>query len=68
MDINIRRAVLQNMHKATFQDVQDTIDDAIQSGDEKILPGLGVLFEVLYNNSDMNGKKTIIEKLVQGLQ
>ncbi|NLG82234.1 MAG: small acid-soluble spore protein SspI [Bacilli bacterium] len=68
MDINIRKAVLQNMHKSTFEDVQDTIDDAIQSGDEKILPGLGVLFEVLYNNSDANGKKAIIEKIVQGLQ
>ncbi len=68
MDINIRRAVLQNMNKSTFEDVKETVDDAISSGEEKMLPGLGVLFEVLYNNCDAQGKEDIINKLVQGLQ
>lgn len=68
MDINIRRAVLQNMNKSTFEDVKETIDDAISSGEEKMLPGLGVLFEVLYNNSNVDEKNNIINKLVQGLQ
>lgn len=68
MDINIRRAVLQNMNKSTFEDVKETINDAISSGEEKMLPGLGVLFEVLYNNSNAEEKNNIINKLVQGLQ
>ncbi|HEY8363992.1 MAG TPA: small acid-soluble spore protein SspI [Haloplasmataceae bacterium] len=68
MDINIRKAVLQNMNKSTFDDVKSTVDDAISSGDEKMLPGLGVLFEVLYNKSDNQGKQEILNKLVQALQ
>ncbi|QVK18963.1 small acid-soluble spore protein SspI [Mycoplasmatota bacterium] len=68
MDINIRRAVLQNMNKSTFDDVKATVDDAMSSGEEKMLPGLGVLFEVLYKASDDTGKRDILNKLVQGLQ
>ena len=68
MDINIRRAVLQNMNKSTFDDVKATVDDAISNGEEKMLPGLGVLFEVLYNSSNQQGKQEILNKLVQGLQ
>ena len=68
MDINIRRAVLQNMNNSSFDDVKSTIMDAISSGEEKMLPGLGVLFEVLYNASDDPGKQDIINKLVNGLQ
>ncbi len=68
MDVNIRRAVLQNMNKSTFDDVKSTVDDAISSGEEKMLPGLGVLFEVLYNTSDNQGKQNILNQLVQGLQ
>jgi len=68
MDINIRRAVLQNMNKSTFDDVKSTVDDAISDGKEAMLPGLGVLFEVLYNASDENGKQEILNKLVQSLQ
>ncbi len=68
MDINIRRAVLQNMNQSTFDDVKSTVLDAISSGEEKMLPGLGVLFEVLYNASDDQGKQDIINKLVKNLQ
>ena len=67
MDINIRRAVLHNMNNSSFDDVKTTIDDAISSGEEKMLPGLGVLFEVLYNSSDQTGKQDIINKLVNNL-
>jgi small acid-soluble spore protein I (minor) len=42
--------------------------NAISSGEEKMLPGLGVLFEVLYNSSNQQGKQEILNKLVQGLQ
>ena len=31
--------------------LKDTIVDAIQNGEEKMLPGLGVLFEVIWKNA-----------------
>mgnify|MGYP000947001706 CR=1 FL=1 len=68
MDIDIRKAVLHNMNKTTFEDVKSTVDDAIQSGEEKMLPGLGVLFEVLYNSCDEQGKNDILNKLTTSFQ
>ncbi|MDF2699508.1 MAG: small, acid-soluble spore protein [Haloplasmataceae bacterium] len=68
MNIDIRRAVLQNMNQSSFEDVQSTIQDAISTAEEKTLPGLGVLFEVLYNSSDNTGKQEIVNKLVKSLQ
>ena len=67
MNINLRRAVLQNLNNASYEDMKETIVDAISSGEEKMLPGLGVLFEVLYNGSDEDGKTEIINKLVKNL-
>ncbi|MBD2823257.1 small acid-soluble spore protein SspI, partial [Xenorhabdus sp. 42] len=42
--------------------------DAIQSGEEKMLPGLGVLFEVIWKNADENEKHEMLETLEQGLK
>lgn len=67
MDINIRKAVLQNLNHATHDDVRATINDAIERNEEIVLPGLGVLFEVLYNASSQEEKQKIIDKLVQHL-
>nr|MBU5220876.1 small acid-soluble spore protein SspI [Vibrio cholerae] len=48
--------------------LQETIVDAIQSGEEKMLPGLGVLFEVIWKNADENEKHEMLETLEQGLK
>jgi small acid-soluble spore protein I (minor) len=67
MDINIRKSVLQNLNNATQDDVRSTINDAIARNEEVVLPGLGVLFEVLYNSSNTNEKQQIVDKLVTNL-
>jgi small acid-soluble spore protein I len=36
--------------------------------DEVILPGLGVFFEILWNNADANLKQMITETIKEGLQ
>ncbi|HPX21056.1 MAG TPA: small acid-soluble spore protein SspI, partial [Bacilli bacterium] len=46
MDINIRRAVIANLKGSSAEDIKKTIVDAISLGEEKVLPGLGVLFEL----------------------
>lgn len=67
MDINIRKAVLHNLNNATVDDVKSTIEDAMSRNEEVVLPGLGVLFEVLYRSSDDTEKQKLIDKLVQNL-
>jgi small acid-soluble spore protein I (minor) len=67
MDINIRKAVLHNLNNATQDDVRQTINDAIARNEEIVLPGLGVMFELLYKSSNDNEKQVIIDKLVSNL-
>lgn len=42
--------------------------DAIQDGEEKMLPGLGVLFELIWNASDEQEKQEMIDALEQGVK
>lgn len=57
MDIDIRKAVLANVSGNNKDELESTIVDAIQSGEEKMSPGLGVLFEVIWKESDNQKKK-----------
>ncbi|MFC7371328.1 small acid-soluble spore protein SspI [Fictibacillus iocasae] len=68
MDLNLRKAVLNNVSGNNKQQLQDTIVDAIQSGEEKMLPGLGVLFEVLWNNADEQKKDEMLGIMSEGLK
>jgi small acid-soluble spore protein I (minor) len=68
MDLNLRKAVLHNVSGNNKQQLQDTIVDAIQSGEEKMLPGLGVLFEVLWNNADEKKKDEMLGIMSDGLK
>ncbi|WP_261133193.1 small acid-soluble spore protein SspI [Bacillus sp. Marseille-Q3570] len=68
MDLNLRKAVLANVSGNNHDELESTIVEAINSGEEKMLPGLGVLFEVIWQNSDESEKKEILEILAEGLQ
>jgi small acid-soluble spore protein I (minor) len=66
-DVNLRRAVLDNLTDSTVNDLRETILDAVQSGEDKILPGLGVLFELLWQNSDPSEQGRIIQAVYKGI-
>ncbi|GIN71310.1 small, acid-soluble spore protein I [Bacillus sp. J14TS2] len=68
MDLNLRKAVLHNVSNNDQAQLKDTIVDAIQRGEEKMLPGLGVLFEVIWENADTQEQKMMLETLEQGLK
>ncbi|WP_059171352.1 small acid-soluble spore protein SspI [Bacillus sp. FJAT-27445] len=68
MDLNLRAAVIHNIAENTQQELEDTIVDAIQNGEEKMLPGLGVLFEIIWNNSSEDEKKEMLQALEGGLK
>lgn len=63
MNFNIRSAILHNLKKMTENELTSMIQDSIQQGDEKYLPGLGVLFEVVWNHSEPNQREQIIQLL-----
>ncbi|MFC7393698.1 small acid-soluble spore protein SspI [Scopulibacillus cellulosilyticus] len=67
MDINIRKAIKHNIADNDKEQLRDTIVDAIQDGQEKMLPGLGVLFEIIWEQSDENQKNTMVDSLSKGV-
>jgi len=68
MNLNLRHAVIQNVVGNNQEQLEHTIVDAIQQGEEKYLPGLGVLFEVIWNNATEEEKKMMLDTLEDGLK
>lgn len=65
MNFNIRGAIMHNIKKMNENELTKMIQDSIQRGDEKFLPGLGVLFEVIWNHSEPNEREMMVETLHQ---
>ncbi len=68
MNLNLRNAIIHNVTGNTQAQLEDTIVDAISTGEEKMLPGLGVLFEVIWNNSSEQDKQEMLTALESGLK
>lgn len=68
MNLNLRNAIIQNVSGNNQDQLEDTIVDAIQNGEEKMLPGLGVLFEIIWQNSSQSEKEEMLQNLEAGLK
>ncbi|WP_066194601.1 MULTISPECIES: small acid-soluble spore protein SspI [Gracilibacillus] len=68
MDLNLRKAIMSNVSGNSADELEATIVDAIQSGEEKMLPGLGVLFELYWNEVDQADKTEVLETLEHVVQ
>jgi small acid-soluble spore protein I (minor) len=67
MDLNLRNAIISNVSGNSQQELEATIKDAIESKEEKMLPGLGVLFEIIWENSNREDQEEMLSTLEQGL-
>lgn len=67
MEINIRKSVLDNLKGSTSADLEKTIIDAINLKKEITLPGLGVLFERLWQSANQTLKEKILNQLLSNL-
>ncbi|RCW66344.1 small acid-soluble spore protein SspI [Saliterribacillus persicus] len=67
MNLNLRKAILSNVSGNTAEELEDTIVDAIQSGEEKMLPGLGVFFEVFWKSAEETERKELLQALEKSL-
>ncbi|MET3682598.1 small acid-soluble spore protein I (minor) [Alkalibacillus flavidus] len=63
MDLNLRQAVKNNIAGHNEEQLEATIAEAIQSGEEKMLPGLGVLFEMYWQQASEDEKETMLSTL-----
>ncbi|WP_249030041.1 small acid-soluble spore protein SspI [Tannockella kyphosi] len=61
--MNIRVALLEKLHGSTSAQLKDIIQDGINSKEETILPGLGVLFEEYYVQLNEHQKESLLSTL-----
>lgn len=63
MDFQIRQAVQANVINDSATSFSETISDAIEKGDEQLLPGLGVFLEAWWQDSDSTARNRFSEVL-----
>lgn len=68
MDLDIRRAILHNIKDNSRDELEATIVDAIEDGQEKLLPGLGVLFELIWKQSSDKERLEMLETLEKSVR
>ena len=51
----------------SIEDIRESIETSIEDHEEITLPGLGVFFEILWNNSDKDDKEFILRTIEKGL-
>lgn len=61
MNINIREYIKNNFKESTIEELKESILASIESNDEVVLPGLGVLFEILWNKSSYDLQQEILK-------
>lgn len=62
MNLNLRQAIVQRVQDKTSEELMDVIEGSI-GGDDRALPGLGVLFEIIWQNTDEGLHHTMVDKL-----
>ena len=67
MDIDIRKSIINNFKDSNIDEIKQAIIDSIEDKEEITLPGMGVFFEILWNNSDDIKKDYILQTLKKGL-
>ncbi|MDQ0160221.1 small acid-soluble spore protein SspI [Alkalibacillus salilacus] len=65
MDLNLRQAIKNNIAGHNEDQLEATIAEAVDSGEEKMLPGLGVLFEMYWQQASEDEKETMLQTLEQ---
>jgi small acid-soluble spore protein I (minor) len=67
MDIDIRKSIINNFKESNVDEIKSAITSSIEDKEEITLPGLGVFFEILWNNSDDTKKDYILQTIKKGL-
>lgn len=60
--LNLRQAIIQRVQNKDEEQLQEIIEGSVD-GDERALPGLGVLFEMIWKNSDSDMRRQLLTNL-----
>ncbi len=68
MNIDIRSYIINNFKDDDKDMLKESIQDSIKDNDEEVLPGMGVLFELLWNNSNDSLKEEVLDILINSIK
>lgn len=68
MDTNIRHHIINNFKGDDFATLRNAIEECVKEKDELTLPGLGVFFELIWENADQELKNNLIEIIRKRVQ
>ncbi len=66
-NIDIREYIKNNFKEDNIEDIKASIEQSISSHEDDPLIGLGVLFELLWNNSNKEEKEIILNNIKKGI-
>jgi len=66
-NIDVIKYIINNFKEDTIEDIKNSIEESISSRDDDPLIGLGVLFELLWNNSTNEEKNIILSNIKKGM-
>ena len=66
-NIDVRKYIISNFKEDTIEDIRSSIEKSISSHDDDPLIGLGVMFELLWNNSTEEEKQIVLTNIKKGM-
>ena len=67
MILSLRQAIIQRVHDKSSDELREVIESSI-GGDDKALPGLGVLFEIIWEHSEQKDQDNMVATLKNHLK
>jgi small, acid-soluble spore protein I len=67
INLDLRQAIINNVRNNTKEEMKDVINDSV-GNDEKTLPGLGVLFELIWQEISAEEQSRLVDALHSKLQ
>lgn len=66
-NIDVRQYIVNNFKDSSVEEIRDSIVESITSKEEDTLIGMGVLFELLWNNSSKEEQDTFLSNIKKGM-
>lgn len=66
-NIDVRSYIISNFKDSSIEEIKSSIIDSITSREDDPLIGLGVMFELLWNNSSNEEKEIILCNIKKGM-
>ncbi len=67
-DIKIRDYIINNFKDDDEETIKRAIDESVKEGDEVTLPGMGVFFEIIWQDANDEERKRILTTLKNRFQ